>query len=286
MAFFILLWGMAQICLNGTFLPYSEPVLLASNRGYRYGDGLFETLKVKQGKIVLAHLHFERLFSGLKMLNFEVPVFFTSENLEQQIVKLSQKNKCEKLARIRLSCFAGNGGLYDGERKLQYLIECWPLDEAVTAFNDNGLIIGIYPVARKSCDQFSNIKSASFLPYLMAADYAKQNKLNDCLVLNTHDRLADSTIANLFLIKSDTVVTPPLTEGCVNGVMRRYLLEKLKEAGFSSIETPVSREDLENADETFLTNAIRGIRWVKSFGNKTYSNTKTLELFTRFVKTI
>lgn len=277
---------MAQICLNGTFLSYSEPVLMASNRSYRYGDGLFETFKVKYGKIILAHLHFERLFSGIKMLNFEVPVFFTSENLEQQIVKLCQKNKCEKLARIRLSCFAGNGGLYDGGRKLQYLIECWPLDEANTAFNENGLLIDIYPFARKSCDQFSNLKSASFLPYSMAADYARQNRLNDCLLLNIHDRLADSTIANLFLIKNDKVITPPLTEGCVSGIMRKYLLEKLKEAAFSFIEAPINKEDLENADEIFLTNAIRGIRWVKSFANKTYSNTRTLELFTRFVKTI
>lgn len=265
-----------------------EPVLLVSNRSYRYGDGLFETMKMQNGTIELSIFHFERLFHGLNLLKFIIPKLFTKEKLEQEILQLCRKNNCDILARIRLSVFRGNGGLYDEDKTLQYVIECWPLNTTINSLNENGLLIDIYPDAEKSCDKFSNLKSANFLPYSMAALYAKENKLNDCLVFNTSGGIADSTIANIFLIKGDTISTPSLDEACVNGVMRRMLLEKLRKKGEGWIveERTISASDIRNADEVFLTNAINGIRWVKQFGAKTYSNNKTVLIYNRFVKTI
>lgn len=274
------------ISLNGKNYPANEPVLLADNRGYRYGDGLFETMKMSKGSILLSELHFERLFYGLKLLELELPNFFTPEKLRQEIIHLAEKNHCQSLARIRFSVFRGNGGLYDGDKILSYLIECWPLNESHTRMNENGLIIDIFTGARKSCDQFAALKSANFLPYTMAAQYAKANKLNDCLVVNTNGAIADSTIANLFVIKDNVISTPALTEGCVNGVMRRYLLSVLPAKGYVIMETAISKEMLENADEIFLTNAINGIRWVRQFRDKNYSNKLTVEIYNRFVKTI
>ena len=95
-------------------------------------------------------------------------------------------------------------------KSLQYLIECWPADESVNQINKNGLVIDIYPDAQKSCDIFSNLKSANFLPYVMAAQYAKENKLNDCLVSNVKGHIADATIANVFLVKNNLIITPAL----------------------------------------------------------------------------
>jgi branched-chain amino acid aminotransferase len=171
------------------------------------------------------------------------------------------------VARVRLSMFRGNGGVNEDPGDLQYLIECWSVSESVNQLNENGLVIDIYTEARKSCDKFSHLKSANYLPYIMAAMYAKENKLNDCLVLNTYERIADSTIANVFVIKDKEIFTPPLSEGCVNGVMRRYLIEQyeIKEAALT-VDTILS------ADELFLTNAMYGIRWVKQFRNRTYDN--------------
>jgi branched-chain amino acid aminotransferase len=269
---------MKYVSVNGKLQPASEQVFLADNRSYRYGDGLFETMKMADGKIQLAPYHFERLFSGLSLLKFEIPKLFTAEKLQQDILALCRKNECEKLARIRLSVSGGHGGLYDENRYLQYLVECWPLNGSVNQLNENGLVIDIYPDARKACDPFSNIKSASFLPYTMAALHAKENKLNDCLVMNTHDRVCDSTIANLFWIKDATVFTPALNEGCVAGVMRRHLIGKLREAKYNVQETMATVADIENADEIFLTNAINGIRWVSQFRDQTYSNIKTKEI--------
>lgn len=277
---------MENICFNGKIVAGSGPVLMASNRGYRYGDGLFETMKLVKGNIVLAALHFERLFSGLSLLKFDLPELFSAEQLQKDILQLCHKNNCGQLARVRLSVFRGNGGLYDADKKAQYLIECWPLQESVNQLNENGLVIDVYPDARKSMDQFSQLKSANFLPYSMAALYAKENKWNDCLVLNTSGNIADSTIANIFMIKEKVITTPALTEGCVGGVMRRHLLTALGKEGYDIKETMVTVDDLQKADEVFLTNAINGIRWVRQFRDRVYSNSSTMEIFTRFVKTI
>jgi branched-chain amino acid aminotransferase len=169
---------------------------------------------------------------------------------------------------------------------MEYLVECWPLNESVNKLNENGLVIDIYREAEKSCDKFSNLKSANFLPYSMAALFAKQNKLNDCLVMNSKGGIADSTIANLFIIKNGVIITPGLDDACVNGVMRRHLLTELPVAGYEVRESSLSVNDLLTADEVFLTNAINHIRWVRQCSNKVYANEKTMEIYERLTKTI
>lgn len=277
---------MSQICFNGKLLKADEPVLLAANRSFRYGDGLFETIKVSGGKVLLEQLHFERLFSGLLILKYEIPKLFAEERIKNELLELCRENNVDKLARVRLSVFRGNGGLYENDKKMQYLIECWPLSESSTQLNKNGLLIDVYPGARKSCDRFSNLKSANFLSYSMAALYAKEKKLNDCFVLNSEGNVADSTIANIFLIENGIIKTPALSQGCVAGVMRRHLLSILKDAGHTVQETSINEADLIRADEVFLTNAINGIRWVKQFRERVYANNKTIEIYNQFVKTI
>jgi branched-chain amino acid aminotransferase len=276
---------MKSICVNGKIMAADEPVLMASNRGYRYGDGLFETMKVVNSTVLLLPLHFERFFNGLSVLKFEIPPLFTADKLQQQLLQLCKKNECEKLGRVRLSVFRGNGGLYDEDKTPQYVIECWPLNESVNKLNENGLVIDIYPDAQKNCDIFSNLKSANFLPYTMAAQYAKENKLNDCLVLNTAGRIADSTIANIFIIEGNKIITPSLSEGCINGVMRRYLIEKLEENGLELLQDSISIQQIENADEVFLTNVIRGIQWVRRFREKEYTNQRTTNIFKEYIRT-
>ena len=241
------------------------------NQSYRYGDGLFETMKIVREKILLSDLHFERLSNSLALLRFRVPKRFIQQRLEKEIIDLCKKNSCADLGRVRLSLSRGNGGLYDGDEKFHYVIECWPLQKTVMRLNENGLVIDVFPHARKSCDAFSNLKSASHLIYVMAAVFAKEKKLNDSILLNTSTRVCDTTIANLFWIKDKKIFTPPLAEGGVAGVQRRYLLEKLCSSGFDLREQNCEINDLENADEVFVSNAIQGIRWVKQFRRKIYT---------------
>lgn len=257
---------------------------MVDNKSFRYGDGLFETMKVVNQKIILGKYHFERFFAGLKLIQFEIPGSLSPRKLTGQIYRLCKKNNCNELARIRLSAFRGNGNINDGINKLDYIIECGPANKSVNEFNGHGLVLGLYPDAKKSCDAFSNIKSANFLPYVMAAQYAKQNKLDDCLILNMHDRIADTTIANIFLVRDKKIITPPLSEGCINGVMRRYLLEQLTNGKYNVEEKPVTQNDLEKADEVFLTNAMFGIRWVKQFNNKAYSYSQTTKIYKQIVE--
>lgn len=272
--------------MNGRYVPEGDPVILSDNRAFRYGDGLFETIRVHKGQLPLGAMHFERLFSGLELLQIPLPVLVNRERFEKEILRLCRHNGCSSAARVRLTVFRGHGGLYDGNPEAGYLIEAGPLEPVSPEWNANGLQIGIYPDARKSQDGFSHLKSASALPYVMAALYARQHQLNDCLILNNKGDIADSTIANLFLVRDGGLFTPALTEGCVAGVMRRHLLESCRQSGLEVMETRVSPDMLWEADEVFLSNAIKGIRWVKEAGGKSYGNRLAAEIYTRSIRTL
>jgi branched-chain amino acid aminotransferase len=271
---------------NGSFIPAGTPVITADSRALRYGDGLFETIKLINNRLLLASAHFDRLFHGLSLLHFEIPKHFTRDYITASILQLCQKNKTEKAARVRLSVLRGNGGPYDPENmQPQLLIQCWPLPEHLLQLNQNGLHIGIYSGARKTCDAFANLKSNNYLPYLLSAQFAKQHQLNDAVLLNVFDRICDASIANIAWIKNGTIFTPPLSEGCVAGVMRRYLLEECENiTGIKFLEQTGTANDLEQADELFLTNAISGIRRVAQCGEKKYTHQLTTQLYHQLIK--
>lgn len=270
---------------NGKILKSDKLIISPDNRSFRYGDGFFETMKMLNGKIILSHLHFERLFSSLDLMKFTPQKFFTKENLEQQIIELAEKNNHSQLARIRLTIFRSDGGLYDDiNNKPNYLIQTWAMNETNNQLNENGLTIDIFPDAKKACDNFSNIKSNNYLPYIMAALWAKQNKLNDALVLNAHNRIADATIANIFIVQDGIIKTPALAEGCVSGVTRKYLLQCIRKEGIPVEETSITKEDIFNASEIFLTNAGYGIRWVKACGKNNYQLQLAAYLHRQFIQ--
>ncbi len=272
-------------CYNDKFYPADTPVINPGNRSLRYGDGLFETMKMIDGNIINKDFHFERLFSGLSILLFDIRKNFNAEFLEEKVKAIAAKNKHSDTARIRLMVFRASGGIFDPENHLpNYIIETWKLDEM--RLNENGLVVDIFPGARKSCDDFSNLKSNNYLPYVMAGLFAKKNKLNDCIVLNMHERICDSAIANVFIIEGNNIYTPPLAEGCVGGVMRRWMLEKFNLKKYKVVEKNLSVNVLMKADEFFLTNSIYYLRWVKSLREKNYGNTKTKEIYDHILQTI
>ena len=269
---------------NDKIYKEGTSVITPDNRSLRYGDGLFETIKTNNGIIQLCDYHFKRLFSGMDMLQFEIPKHFTTGYLQNKIAELCKKNQHNSFARVRLMIYRGNGGLYNAENLPNYIIQTWNIEDA-TELNSNGLIIDVYPDAKKLCDKFANIKSNNFLPYVMAALHAKNIKVNDCILLNNFGRVADTAIANIFIIKDNVIYTPPLSEGCVAGVIRRYIIEKFS-SEFAIKEKPFSIDDLQNADEVFLTNSIKGIRWVKQFRDSQYNSIAVKKIHEFFIKTI
>jgi len=252
-------------------LAADKPLFTSQNRSFRYGDGVFETMKFYRGKIILDTLHFDRLFLGLKMLQIEHRLMATE--LSQFISELCQKNNCMDLARVRLAVFRNE------ENRANYVIEASELSDEVNRWNEKGLRIDLYPYSRKNADAFSNLKSANFLPYVLAGLYAKEKGIDDAIVLNAFNLICDSSKANIFLIRNKEIFTPSLHQGCVSGVMRRFLLDELKKNGYRVHQEEISEQDMEEADEVFLTNSIYDIRWVQSFRGKKYSFEACLSIY-------
>lgn len=257
---------------NGKIFSENENIIGPTNRGLRYGDGVFETLKYKNGKIILATEHFQRLWEGMKALDFEVPIHLSSEKLLVEILALIKKNKLKE-ARVRLTIIRSEGGIYDPKNNIpNYIIEAIKLNEDNGFLNINGLQVCIYENAKKSIDTFSNLKTNNYLPYFMGAKFAKKQHCNDALILNNKGDICDSTIANIFFIKDKVIYTSALSEGCVAGVMRSWLIDTLKQSGYKVQEEIVSKNLLLDADEVFLSNSIYNIRWVATIENKNYTN--------------
>ncbi len=270
---------------NGKYYEEGTPIITADSRALRYGDGLFETIKFKNNEAILLDEHLKRLWLGLDLLQFEKPKLFTRQFLRDELDKLLKKNK-DTAARVRISIFRGKGGLYDPENhQPNFIIQTMPLKSDTDSLNTNGLQVCIYRDSLKAIDSFSNIKHNNFLPYLMGAQFAKAQKCNDAIVLNHHLRICDTTIANIFMIKNGIVYTPPLTEGCVAGVMRKFLLSQLPLLATEVIEASITEEMLLGADEVFLSNSIYNLRSVAAIGAKTYSNEMTRSIYEKLAQT-
>lgn len=270
--------------LNGKTYRTDEVSIHPDNRSFRYGEGLFETIRLHKSGMPLWELHWYRLHYSMPQLYFSAPAHFSNEFLKKEVLSLAQKNNCTDTARVRITIFKGEGGLWETPTTaFNYLIQCWPFEKKDFSINENGLDIGLFEDGWKSCDAFSNFKSNNYQLYAMAAQFAKQQKWNEALVLNQHHRICDATIANVFFIKDRVVHTPHLKEGCVDGVMRKYLIQQLKQAGTVVEEGACSVTDILHAEELFLTNAIYGIRWVKLFGNKSYGFNNAAKLFQQYI---
>lgn len=271
------------ISWKGSIIPQEDFRISPNNRGLRYGDGLFETMKAKEGNIQLENLHFERLLSSLQLLQFEIPDLLTQEYLRTQVGLVLEKNNHSQMARVRLMAVRGEGGMYDIiNQSPEILIQSWPIEQKPGAFNVAPVHIDIFTEALKVCDMYSGIKSNNYLCYRMGAVFAKRNTLDDALILNAHGRIADSTIANVFIISNGMIKTPPLTEGCVNGVFRKYLLQSFTHDGMLFREEAITINALLEADEVFLTNAITGIRMVDRCQASIYTTEFSSTLYARY----
>ena len=259
------------MCFDGSFVPADQPLFTAGNRGFKWGDGVFETAKFYNNTLLLATYHFERLFSGLRLLH--ITPRFTPQQLTDAIALLCEKNNCTDRARVRLATYRND------TNAASYVIEATALPPETVQWNESGWRIGLYPFARISCDAFANLKSANYLPYVMAGAYAKEQGLDECLVLNSYNRIGEGSKTNLFLCNGRDIATPALSEGCVAGVMRRYVIEKLKGLGYAVHQTAVTEEEVLAAEAVFLTNATEGLRWVRYFKEEEYRHGDLKKLY-------
>ncbi len=273
---------MSRYVLHNGHLHYDDTaVITASSRGFRYGEGCFETMRLVNGIIPLWDYHYDRLLSSLHKLKFEVGKLLGKEILESKILELAQKNGNDKHAKIRLDVYRGPEN-DDNEPGSNYVLETFDAD--CLELPKDGITIGLFEDAKKHYSEFSMLKTHSRLEYTIASQRAKALSCDDMLILNGHNRVAEACVSNIFIYKSNTLVTPPLTEACIDGVMRRYLLRELKEAGFKVVEEPVTVLDVMNSKEVFLSNAFRGIRPVKCFGSIQYKQEVSTHIFNSIIK--
>ena len=264
---------------DGKFVNRKNAVIDIDNRAFRYGDGFFETMKCVKGRIPLWDLHVDRLFKTLSLLKFECPRLLTPAYLHDTILELINKNQHQRLSRIRLTIYRGDGGIFDDIiHKPNILIQTWELSPHYNFINENGFITGIFRDGFKAADAFANLKTNNYLLYAMAALHAKEQHWNEAMVLNHQGNICDASISNIWIIRDGVVVTPPLSEGPVAGIMRRYLLENLPQAGWKVMESPLGESDIQKADELFVTNAMYGLRWVKEHGGKSYPSFQTARI--------
>lgn len=268
----ILLYIMSEfISINGVLHSYEK--YKSADLFKKLNDkGLFETMFLKNGRIRLPDFHFDRLLRGLQILDFPEFKKLKISELKRDILEVVNKNNCSVAARVRL-IVAPDVQRQDGYTSL---VVCNKLGQEVLQLKN--LVIGLYLDEKKPVDQTSQFKLCKRELYNSAMLQAQQRGLDECLIFNQYNRICDATISNIFLIKGNSVFTPPVSEGCVAGVMRRFLIEHAPIAGFEFHEQPVDLNDLESADEIFLTNAIRMIRPVKQMNNRAYSDVRTKKI--------
>lgn len=265
--------------LNGNIVDASQPVFTAANRAFRYGDAVFETIRLMNGEILFFEKHLARLTRSMELLGMNLHEDLTFHNLYLTIRHLDQVNKLKGNGRIRLEVFRNDGGLYTPySNDVSYVIETSPVAAENYRLNDIGLKIELYTDIKKPVSRLSNLKSSNALYYVMAGLHKNKLKTGDCLVLNTDGRIAEAISSNIFLVKDNMVSTPSLTEACVAGIMRDNIIEHLKTQRVSISEKGIAVEDVLQADEIFLTDVINGIRWVGAFRDKRYFNTFSREL--------
>ncbi len=258
---------------NGNIIESSKPVFTAANRAFRYGDALFETIRLMQGEILFFEKHLSRLSRSMELLKMNPNDDLTFHNLYLSIRHLDQVNNLKGNGRIRLEVFRNDGGLYTPySNDVSYLIETSPVTNKEYVLNEHGLKIELYTDIKKPVSRLSNLKSSNALYYVMAGLHKNSLNTGDCLVLNTDGRIAEAISSNIFLVDSGKVFTPALTEACVAGVMRESVIEHLQSHRIPLIEKGITVDDLLKADEIFLTDVIHGMRWVSAFRNKRYFN--------------
>jgi branched-chain amino acid aminotransferase len=261
-----------RVNYNGNLIDPQTPIATAANRSLRFGDGVFETMYWDGQKIENLDFHFDRLFKGLMILQFDLSDGFTKEFLSEEIKKLCENNSAYVRARVRLNIFREDGAvLLPVGNKPFFVIETAAYPEE----NLTPLRLTIYKGEMKSTGVLSNLKTNNYLLNTLAIQFAKDNGFDDAIILNSRGNICEASSSNLFMVQKGVLFTPALSQGCVAGTKRRELLDILPSLGFQVEETIITKEMIFEVEEIFLTNAIRPIRPVICIDNTYYSRELT-----------
>lgn len=257
------------VSFNGQLIEQDQ-LNLGMNRAFKFGDGLFETIKIINGKPQLMPQHIARLIDGMMFLKLDTESSF-SMKLTESAEKLILKNQIKQGGVLRIFVYRSGKGKYSPEsNKAEVLMETESSAEPHYKLNEVGLRIDIAESMSIQSSYLANIKSLNALPYIKASIEKQERTFDDLILLNEQDQLVEATSSNVFLLYGKTLHTPPLSSGCLNGVMRKHIMEIAPKMDLVVLETELSSTDLVQADEVFLTNSLSGIQWVGAFRKKRY----------------
>ncbi len=273
-----------MINLNGELLKDSS-FIPSENRGYKYGDAVFETVKAVHGKLLFWEDHYFRLMASMRIMRMEIPMNFTMEFLESEILKTLEANSLLKSsARIRLNVDRGNGGKYlPSEQKISYNISAeTQSSDFYTISKQSQYTVDLYKDFFVAPGLLSTLKTNNKAINVLGSIYAKENGWQNCLLLNTNKNVVEALNGNLFLVSGETIKTPPLEDGCLKGIMRKQLIEVIVNSGDYVIEeTSISPFELQKADELFISNVIIGIQPILKYRKKEFSTTISEDIIRR-----
>ncbi len=268
-----------MINFNGSLLP-SDGFLSSSNRAFLYGDGVFETLKVVNQKVLFLEDHYFRLMASMRIVRMQIPNNFTLEYFEEQVISTAQAANCAASARIRFTVFRNDGGYYLPQtREVSYVIQASPLENVKYSFSDGAYEVDLYKDFFISKQLLSTIKTTNKMISITGSIYAQENDLNNCLLLNNDKNVVEALNGNLFMLMGTKLITPPTEEGCLNGIARKQIIALAKKMeGIEMVEAPISPFDLQKADELFITNCIQGIQPITQYRKKAYTTNVSAQL--------
>lgn len=266
---------MAIVFYNNEFVDGAQPLLAIDDRSYRFGDGLFESMVAFDNVVPLLPYHYERLQRSCELLQMRLPDHFNFDWLKETVATLLLRNGFLN-ARIRIQLSRAGDGLYlPMTDEVNLLITCADIPNDIFEWSS---IKADFSPYRLDLGILSNLKTTSKISHVMSALHAQKVNAQECFMFNNKGTLAEAINSNVFLISGDTIVTPALTNGGVSGVMRRYVISLL-EKNHRIVQADVLMKDIDEADEIFVTNAVRGVQSIAVVGSVVYSDQRTREIF-------
>ena len=254
--------------------------LSINNRAFLYGDGVFETMKIVNYKILFFEDHYFRLMASMRILRMEIPMNFTLEYLENEILNLVRINNFQGAARVRFTVFRNDGGYYlPNSNEISFLINIKPLENQLYKIENSNYEVELFKDFYITKHLLSTLKTTNKILNITASIFAKENDYDNCLILNDSKNIVEAINGNIFMVIGNKLTTPPISEGCLNGIMRKQILNLAKKVDFLEVEEAIiSPFDLQKADELFITNVISGIQPISKYRKKYFTNQLTNEL--------
>ncbi|MES2853087.1 MAG: aminotransferase class IV [Bacteroidota bacterium] len=271
-----------MINFNGTIVS-EDANILTQNRAFLYGDAVFETVKIINNKILFLEDHYFRLMSSMRVVRMEIPMNFTMEYLEEQILSLVAKNQVLNSSRARITVYRNDGGYYlPQNNSVSFLIHSIALENTLYSIEKKQYEVDLYKDFYITKQLLSSIKTTNKIINITGSIFANENGLDNCLLLNDSKNVVEALQGNIFMLLGNKLVTPPVSEGCLNGVMRKQILSLAKKLGnLEVVEEVISPFDLQKADELFITNVIKGIQPITQYRKKAFSTNVSVELLAK-----